>query len=106
MLKVSSILFKRILLLGGMIFGGTGIGRICAAEDAVDGRRKPNVLFIVADDLRRIFADKQRVVMEIERNGSIMYRLRVAGFVDRNAARDFCLNLKARGQDCIATRMR
>jgi hypothetical protein len=53
-----------------------------------------------------LFADKQRVVMEIERNGSIMYRLRVAGFVDRNAARDFCLNLKARGQDCIATRMR
>jgi arylsulfatase A-like enzyme len=50
MLKVSSILFKRILLLGGVIFGGTGIGRICAAEDAVAGRRKPNVLFIVADD--------------------------------------------------------
>lgn len=55
---------------------------------------------------RDLFQDKQRVVMEIERNGGVMYRLRAAGFVDRNDARDFCTNLKARGQDCIATRMR
>jgi hypothetical protein len=41
------------------------------------------------------------VVTSVERDGKTLWRLRVSGFADVNAAKDVCANLKAAGGQCI-----
>ncbi|AXC49779.1 SPOR domain-containing protein [Paracoccus suum] len=50
-----------------------------------------------------LFAGKDQVVQKTERNGRTFWRLRVAGFGDRDEARAFCAQLKSAGTDCIPT---
>lgn len=50
-----------------------------------------------------LFAGKNQVVQKTERNGRTFWRLRVAGFGDRDEARAFCAQLKSSGTDCIPT---
>ena len=48
-----------------------------------------------------LFAGKAPVVQEHKANGRTFYRLRVAGFESRDAARKFCAALIEAGADCI-----
>lgn len=43
----------------------------------------------------------ERIVVRVERNGSVFWRLRTGGFENASEARALCARLRSAGQDCI-----
>lgn len=52
------------------------------------------------------FENKFRVISQTKRNGTTLYRLRVAGFSGSTDASAFCAALEQTGQECLVTQMR
>jgi D-alanyl-D-alanine carboxypeptidase len=49
-----------------------------------------------------MLAERQPLTIEIERNGTTLYRARFAGFSDKEAARSACNQLKSKSLACLA----
>jgi len=74
------------------------VGSYNTRESALAGERR------LRAQHRRLFEDRQFVVLTAQVSGRTVHRLRVTGFASGNDAEGFCRNARSDGLDCFATR--